>query len=467
MLTIAVVWFVVVGCASYEDRPLSAEKTLDEFESCTLNRADLGDYLRKNLQIKQWPLKAWGLSELTLAAFFYNPKLDVARAQWSVAGGEEKTAAERPNPELSLAPGFNSTTGYGTGISPWLLSAVIDIPIETAGKRRYRMAEARYLGEAARLQIAQTAWEIRREVREALLDLYSAAQTELLLEARQKLLEDNAKLLERLFELGEISANELSQARVLRDQTRLTALNANKRQEEARARLAGAIGMPVSALASVELSFETLEALPGDAPPDEYRRRALVSREDLLAALAEYQASQFALQQEIARQYPDIRLGPGYELDQGEKKWVLGLSVTLPAFNRNKGAIAAAEARREAAAAKFRTVQAWIINDIELAAANYRACRKKMETAEALAQELGATADRVRKMREIGDAFTLDVTASELELNANAESRLEARIETLRALGEMEDAMHAASDLPKWSKPLLNKSSEPAWSAKP
>ena len=34
---------------------------------------------------------------------------------------------------------------------------------ETAGKRGYRIAEARYLSESARLQIAQTAWELRRE----------------------------------------------------------------------------------------------------------------------------------------------------------------------------------------------------------------------------------------------------------------------------------------------------------------
>ena len=58
--------------------------------------------------------------------------------------------------------------------------------------------------------------------------------------------------------------------------------------------------------------------------------------------LAEYQASQSALQLEIARQYPDVQLGPGYEFDQGDNKWMLGLGVTLPVFNQNQGAIAAA-----------------------------------------------------------------------------------------------------------------------------
>jgi broad specificity phosphatase PhoE len=30
---------------------------------------------------------------------------------------------------------------------------------------------------------------------------------------------------------------------------------------------------------------------------------------------------------EIAKQYPDIHLGPGYQYDQGVNKWTLGFSV--------------------------------------------------------------------------------------------------------------------------------------------
>ena len=37
---------------------------------------------------------------------------------------------------------------------------------------------------------------------------------------------------------------------------------------------------------------------------------------------------------EIARQYPDLRVGPGYEYDQGLNKWaVVGVSIELPVLN--------------------------------------------------------------------------------------------------------------------------------------
>jgi outer membrane protein, heavy metal efflux system len=91
-----------------------------------------------------------------------------------VAKGQETAAAERPNPTVGVTPGFDSTTGYGAPISPWIVTAALNLPLETAGKRGYRMAQAQYLSEAARLQIAQTAWQLRHQVRQALLDLYAA-----------------------------------------------------------------------------------------------------------------------------------------------------------------------------------------------------------------------------------------------------------------------------------------------------
>ena len=184
--------------------------------------------------------------------------------------------------------------------------------------------------------------------------MYAATETAGLLRSRGTIQEDSIKLLEEMFNAGEISANELGQARILRDEARLAMLDAEKQQVQARARLAGVIGVPAKALESKELSFAVFEALPEDVPPAELQRQALLSRADLLAALAEYQASQSALQHEIARQYPDVQIGPGYEFDQSENKWALGLSVTLPVFNQNRGAIATAEADRAQAEAQVR-----------------------------------------------------------------------------------------------------------------
>ena len=77
-----------------------------------------------------------------------------------------------------------------------------------------------------------------------------------------------------------------------------------------------------------------------------------------MGALADFAASQATLRLEIAKQYPDVRLSPGYQYDQGDNKWSLGLSVDLPVLNRNQGPIAEAKARRSEAAARFNAVQA-------------------------------------------------------------------------------------------------------------
>jgi cobalt-zinc-cadmium efflux system outer membrane protein len=442
---------VVGGCAPYQDRPLSGPKTLDDFESRTLDGPDLQAYLQKRLSTPSWPLATWNSAHLTLAAFFYSPELDVVRAEWVAAKGRQVAAGERPNPSLSLSPGFNTTTGYGAPISPWIVGAVLDIPIETAGKRGYRIAEAQHLSEAARLQIAQTAWQLRHQIREALLDFYAATQTAGLLQTQSAIREDSVKRLEGIFKAGEISANELSQARIQRDQTRLALLDAEKQQIQARARLAAVIGVPAKALEGKEFSLGTFEALPEDVPPAEAQRQALLNRPDLLAALAEYQASQSALQLEIARQYPDLQIGPGYEFDQSENKWSLGVAVTLPIFNRNQGAIATAEANRAGAEARVRVLQAQIVGDLEQALRNYRSSLQKVRAAETLVEEHKATADRIRKMYELGQVVRLEADAAALESSIGALNRLNARVEAFRALQQIENAMHAAADLPDWS----------------
>src|SRR5205085_5098035 len=126
-------------------------------------------------------------------------------------------------------------------------------------------------------------------------------------------------------------------------------------------------------------SFQGLEDFPGELTTAEARGKAALSRTDILAALAEYAASQSALQLEIAKQYPDLHIGPGYQLDQTDNKSTLGATLTLPVLNQNQGAIGEAMARREEAAARFMAVQAKVLGEIDRAITGYRAAREQTE----------------------------------------------------------------------------------------
>jgi len=114
----------------------------------------------------------------------------------------------------------------------------------------------------------------------------------------------------------------------------------------------------------------------------------LLNRSDLLALLSEYVACEEDLRLELARQYPDVHFNPGYEYDQGDNKWGVGLSLELPFMNRNRGPIAEAEARRSECVAKFIALQAHILEGIERDLTAFQFTEKSFYHADSLAANL-------------------------------------------------------------------------------
>lgn len=428
------------GCATYRPAPISPAATAAAFESRTLEDTGLRAFIQRNVkrEVPQWPPAQWDVELLTLAAYYFHPDLDVARAKWGVAQAGVVTAGMRPNPTITAGAQFNANTPQGT--SPWTLGLNLDIPIETAGKRGYRLAQANYLSEAARLAIAGAASLVRSRVRGALLDLQSARQTHAVLLQQRQLQQDQVALLERRLALGMASTPEVTQARIALNQSVLALDDAERARSDAHARLASALGLSGKALDQVAIAPNLFAEFPA-APSDEMRTRALLNRADVLAALAEYAASQSALQLEIANQYPDIHLGPGYSWDQGARKWSVGLSVALPIMNQNQGPIAEARARRIQAAAAFNSAQARAIGEIEAAFAGYRASRNKLVSVQALQDAQAALLRKAEASFKAGETDRGTLLGAQLEAAHVALSRVDALAKAQQALGALEDAV--------------------------
>ena len=63
--------------------PLRPQQAIAEFDARTLDSANLRDFMRAALnEPVAWPPAEWDLNSLTLAALYYHPDLDVARAGW-------------------------------------------------------------------------------------------------------------------------------------------------------------------------------------------------------------------------------------------------------------------------------------------------------------------------------------------------------------------------------------------------
>ncbi len=429
------------GCESFVAQPLAPESSLHAFETRSLDDAGLHAYLRSRLRSDELaPAAPWNFASLTLAAVYFSPDLDLARATRATADAAVTTAAQRPNPTLQLP--FAVTTNPKAGESPYTLGLGLDIPIETAGKRGDRVRHAQQLSKAAQFEVGAAAWRVRSRLRAQLLELHVARRAVPLLTQQVQVRQQRVQLLDRRLAVGAGSVVELQQAVADLAQARLEATKAGQQAREALAGAAATIGIPASALEQARIRLDAFDAAPPDLPPARVRDAALRNRADVQAALARYEASQAALQLEVANQYPDLHLGPGVAYDAGAHKYALSLSgIALPLFNRNQGPIAEATARRQEAAARFEAVMAQRVAGADLAAARYQGARAQLKVADTRAAAQHRVLRAAQRAFAAGETDRLELTLAELQAGSADLARQDAFARLQQAAGEVEDAM--------------------------
>jgi outer membrane protein, heavy metal efflux system len=433
LLPLAAVLFAS-ACIHIAPRPIDPAATAKALESRSLADAGVQAFVAAHSRAKT-PIAQWDLDTLTLAAFYFHPDLDIARAQAAVARAAIATAGERPNPTISVPIEHKSEA------HPWITVIDVDVPIETANKRGLRVREATDAAQAAALGIAQQAWQVRSSIRAQLAALSAAGAAIAALDQQRSVQQDLVEALQKRFELGEGSQIELSQARISARQTEMLRLDRIAQRAQARARLAASIGIPESGLGDSTFGFDTALTSPADA-----RERALVARPDVLMALADYAAAESSLRLELARQYPDIHIAPGLGWDQGARRWDLGFSATLPIFSRNRGAIGEAVARRSLSETRFTALQSKIIAAVDEASAAYREALHKVEEAAALVELQKSQTSAAQRSFESGETDRVALRTSELELAAVMLAHAEAVAQAQAALGALEDAVEQPLD---------------------
>lgn len=427
---------LLAGCASFQAKPVSPSNTVASLEARTLDSPGLRAFIAKNIGQTPWPPKTWNLTDLTLAAFYYQPDLDVARAKWGIANAHVITAGMRPNPSLGFSAQQN--TVEPKGVEPWGLFWKLGIPVETAGKRGYRIVQAKHLSDAAKYDLASATWKVYSRVRSNMVSLYAASNETDLLQRQVSSQQEIVRLLHRRFQSGEIPLPEVTKAKIAL-QNALVALNNSKSKvSQARIDLASAIG--ITSPPSIAIDFDGMARTPNPEllSSNTLRQEALLNRSDILSALAGYKASQDALQLEIAKQYPDIHLGTGYDWGQG---WMLGLALPFPILNQNEGPIAEAKARRRQAAAVFTALEERAMREIDSALAAYRASKNKRAITDSLVHDQELNQQAARHRFNIGDIDQLALAESNNNLLSAELTHLGAIVGEMQSLGSLEDAV--------------------------
>jgi cobalt-zinc-cadmium efflux system outer membrane protein len=215
---------------------------------------------------------------------------------------------------------------------------------------------------------ADAIWTVRNAIVHAHVQRLAADREAVLAQEALRLRQDRVRKLEQRIRAGEdarptglIAAVELAAA----ERRAQDLLN---QRAAADAALATAIGVPIAAVQSIVLQpLPDAVAAISAANLAVLRQQASLKRRDVLRTVADYDAAEQGLRLEVAKQYPDIQLGPGYTFERGQHKIPFDLTLVLPPRDLNQANIKSAEAKRALAGAKLDAAQAAVLTGIDQA----------------------------------------------------------------------------------------------------
>ncbi len=316
------------------------------------------------------------LEEALNRAMSIHPDLALGEADVRIAEGET-VRARTPlyNPELSADYGRASADGRRASN----LDFGVEQTIELGGKRGKRMSVAVAGLEAARAWRARVRSLVALRVRRA-YTLAVVADKRLASAHEAEAIADEVKsFADQRLELGAGTRLEVNVAGAARGRAVADRLAAEQTVRAARAELAAAVGDRANT--ALAPSTDTLEWSVPALTEDEFVARALSSRGDLLAAGADVAAAEAEVALARALGVPDLaaRVGRSREGIDQQTANRIGVSMSVPLFNRNQGGRAVAQAQMDRARTSETALRQIVERDARVAFARYRFAREAQD----------------------------------------------------------------------------------------
>lgn len=328
---------VLCGCAMYHPKPLPTAPDLARLPPLTVPAATFG-----LPGLRPAPFEpARGLTETNIItlAVADNPQLEAERLRAGVAGAQLLEAGLLPDPQLSGGMSWSAVrTGYDAALAEDVRALI------ARGAARQAAAEH---ARQVNLEILWREWQVAERARELYIQADALDALRGVLGARRTLLGRLHRRDEASLERGDVTAADVSA-----DFDAWRAAEADWRSFElednqARHALDELLGLGPG----VRLRLQADSAMQQPLSAAEYRA-ALAAlphrRPDLLALQAGYRSQEEKLREAIRAQFP--LLGAGVEkarsAEEGVQTFGFNVTLTLPLFDRNRGAIAIGRATR-------------------------------------------------------------------------------------------------------------------------
>lgn len=325
------------------------------------------------------------LNEALQTAVVHNWDLLAAKSNIDLNHAQELVAKEFPNPTLSLGTtkinvdGRSSKTGRDGGF--WSRNydtiAAVGQLIELGGKRTWRQLAAKQGLLSAEASFQDAERQLKNGVVKAYAKVLQEDELVTILKESEETLTHEAEITSRRLDAGDVSEADKQQIDIAAER-----FAADREVEEANAR---------SARIALELLLGVVKpagdiALAQDLP--ELARQLAAAkigaqgeRPDLVAAEAMVKQMEANVGLQKAVRVPDVTVQLQYEHEPPDQpnSAGIGFSIPLPLWNRNKGAIAAAEAQKDSAVLAVAKIRAEVISDANQSWAVYHSANDKWQ----------------------------------------------------------------------------------------
>lgn len=345
-----------------------------------------------------------------------NLELRLARTETAETAGMARQAAAFPNPALS---GTHETlSGDERDISESYLN--LSQRLEWPGTRSARIQAAQRAAEAAMARLAADSARLAFQVKEAWVRAARARRAEVVLGEVTEVFREGMRSAEERFAAGDLSLYDRRRIQVerVRYETRL----AEAELEAAAARRELALLVLPEGDAREVAPASGLAGLPPRVTPEAARATALDRRWELAAARAGVASAEAGASLARRERIPHLTATGGYKRQSdGLDGLFLGLSIPLPAWDRNSGAVEAAEARVRAADSRVSLVRRQVLNDVARALERYRSLAARAEFLRPTGDDRGADLLEIARVGyaegEMDLLELLDAARAHLEAN--------------------------------------------------
>lgn len=289
------------------------------------------------------PTGALTLRQVLALALMHNPEL--AAFSWEVRAGEARAlqASLRPNPEVSVGSEHFGGTGAYRGAGGAESTVQLSQLIELGGKRAKRTRVASLERDLAGWDYESKRLDVLTEATASFVDVLTVQQRLALLEELAGLAQKVRDSIAERVTAGKSSPAEEMRAGVALANTRVEVQHAQRELELRRKRLAAAWGSTNVTFERTAGELTTVKPIP----TDEQLATLVSENPDVARWVTEMEQRRATLELEKAKRIPDVTpwVGPRYYSSGSDVAFLAGISVPLPFFNRNQGAIREAQYR--------------------------------------------------------------------------------------------------------------------------